>query len=211
MQQIGYAVEAGVDVLQIREHDIAARQLLSLVVDTVRIVRRRNSGCRVVVNDRLDVALAAGADGVHLRGDSPAPHIVRRNTPPGFIIGRSVHSLDEASAVARAVDYLIAGTVWPTPSKKGEAPLLGVAGLAAIARAVDVPVLAVGGVTLERLSDVARQGAAGIAAIGLFMAQGAQSAPGALDDEGAAECRAVGLHAIVREARERFDSLASCF
>jgi thiamine-phosphate diphosphorylase len=90
-------------------------------------------------------------------------------TPPGFLIGRSVHSADEANQVGSDVDYLVVGTVWATPSKPAEHPLLGAEGLAAVVRASDVPVLAIGGVTLERIPQVASAGAAGIAAIGLFM------------------------------------------
>jgi len=121
-----------------------------------------------MVNDRLDVALACGADGVHLRGDSIPAVRARSIAPPGFLIGRSVRDAGEAVAAAPHVNYLIAGTVFPTPSKPGLAGWLGVDGLAGICRAVGAPVLAIGGVSLDRLPEVAGSGAAGVAAIGLF-------------------------------------------
>ena len=162
------AVEAGVDLIQIRERDLEAADLVELVEAIVRIAR--GSSTRVVVNDRLDVALACGASGVHLRADSIAPARARSIAPPGFLIGRSVHRLDEAVEHASEVDYLIAGTVFPTSSKPSAAWLLGVSGLMEMVRAVSVPVLAIGGMTIERVPQIAATGAAGIAGIGLFMA-----------------------------------------
>jgi thiamine-phosphate pyrophosphorylase len=106
---------------------------------------------------------------VHLRGDSLPAHRARRAVPAGFVIGRSVHSAQEAREVAAAggVDYLLLGTVFPSRSKPDAAPL-GEAELARAVAAVSVPVLAIGGIDLERCAAVARTGAAGIAAIGLF-------------------------------------------
>jgi thiamine monophosphate synthase len=95
---------------------------------------------------------------------------VREATPPGFLVGRSVHSVEE-TRLAGTVDYLIAGTMFATESKpeKTGTDLLGVDGLTAIVRATSAPVLAVGGLTLDRVSAVMRTGAAGLAAIGLFL------------------------------------------
>jgi thiamine-phosphate diphosphorylase len=122
-----------------------------------------------VVNDRLDVALACGAGGVHLRSDSISPTAARSIAPEGFLVGRSIHSVAEAEAYASSADYFIAGTVYPTASKPGQPRLLGPAGLAAIVRATSVPVLGIGGVTAGNLDKVVASGAAGIAAIGLFL------------------------------------------
>ena len=132
----------------------------------------QGSTTRVLVNDRLDIALACGAAGVHLRSDSVPPDAVRRAVPAPFVVGVSVHSLVEAIAVAPSVDYIVAGTDWPTPSKPAAATI-GPEGLSRIAAAVGVPVLAIGGVTLDRLAETARTGAAGAAAIGLFMSSSA--------------------------------------
>jgi len=164
---IARAVRAGVDLIQIRERDLDARSLARLVEDAIAVARP--AGARVVVNDRLDVALACGAAGVHLRGDSIPPRAARTLAPPGFLIGRSVHGVAEAAQVAAEVDYLIAGTVFATPSKRPDHPLLGLDGLAAVVRAVHVPVLAIGGITIERLPEVAATGAAGVAGIGMFL------------------------------------------
>ncbi|MGE0449138.1 MAG: thiamine phosphate synthase [Vicinamibacterales bacterium] len=191
LTQVRLAVEAGVDVVQIRERDLDAGRLVRLVAAAVRITR--GSRTRIVVNERVDVALAAGADGVHLRSDSMAAVDVRRCTPPGFLIGRSVHSVDEA-LVAGPVDYLLAGTVWATASKPGRASTIGVSGLRVICAASGVPVLAIGGVDAGGCADAARAGAAGAAAIGAFIAG---------RDPG---CRAASLVDVVQRLRERFDT-----
>jgi thiamine-phosphate pyrophosphorylase len=166
VDQAKWAIKSSVDLIQVRERDLEAADLAALVGDFVRLSRR--SGTRVVVNDRLDVALACGADGVHLRHDSVRAEAVRTMAPPGFLVGRSVHGVAEAED-AGPVDYLIAGTVFPTPSKSLASPVLGLGGLAAIVQAVAVPVLAIGGITRERLDEVAAIGAAGVAGIGLFI------------------------------------------
>lgn len=193
MQQARYAIEARIDVLQIRERDLETAALARLVSAVVEMAR--GSATRVVVNDRLDVALTHGAAGVHLPASSLPPAAVRTIAPKGFIVGRSVHSSSEAAAVSKDVDYLIAGTVWLTESKPEQVDVIGPAGLAAIVRASAVPVLAIGGVTLERLSQVRDSGAAGVAAIGMFMG---------IAQEGG--CRAVPLEQMTRLARAQFDS-----
>ncbi|HWF86384.1 MAG TPA: thiamine phosphate synthase [Vicinamibacterales bacterium] len=164
--QARQAAAAGVDLIQVRERDLEASALAAMVHAIVDAVS--GHATRVVVNDRLDVALACGAHGVHLRTDSIPPSQARPLGPPGFLVGRSVHSAAEAAQVAADVDYLIAGTVFITASKPpGHGPL-GVGGLRAISRSVRVPVLAIGGVTGERIAELGGSGAAGIAAIGLF-------------------------------------------
>lgn len=160
------AAAAGIDLIQIRERDLDASALAAMVTAVLAAVGARAT--RVVVNDRLDVALACGAHGVHLRADSIPPAIARSLIPAGFLIGRSVHGVEEAMQVAADVDYLVAGTMFATTSKPPGHPRLGAAGLRAIVRAVRVPVLAIGGVTGDRIAEVAATGAAGIAAIGLF-------------------------------------------
>ena len=189
--QVKEAVAAGVDLVQIRERGVDAALLAGFVTQAVSAAR--GSDTRIIVNDRLDVARACGADGVHLRADSVPPASVRAIVPPGFLVGRSVHGADEARLVAADVDYVIAGTMYPTPSKPGAGRWLGVDGLAAVAQAVRVPVLAIGGVTIAHLPDVAGAGAAGIAAIGLF-----------LGEEAGGACRSVPLRAIVEAARAAF-------
>lgn len=160
------AFAAGVDLVQVREPWMTARDLAPLVR---RIVADSGgSRTRVVVNDRVDVAMASGAHGVHLKSTSVEPARVRRVVPRGFLIGLSVHSAAEAETAGDLVDYLVAGTVWPTSSKPKDQRLLGVDGLRDVVAAARVPVLAIGGVTVDRVQAVARTGAAGIAAISLF-------------------------------------------
>lgn len=194
VEQARAAVEAGIDLFQIRERDLEASDLLALTSDVVQLTRGTTT--RVVVNDRLDVALAAGADGVHLRADSLPPSGARSMAPAGFLVGRSVHRVDEAVRAAPEVDYVIAGTVFPSQSKPDADPLLGVDGLAAIARAVSVPVLAIGGVSMECIGQIAATGAAGVAAIGLFVGDGAVG-----------NGRAAPLVDLAEAVRRRFDSM----
>jgi thiamine-phosphate diphosphorylase len=162
------AGRAGVDLIQVRERDLADRALVDLVSSVVEAVESTRTS--VVVNDRLDIALAAGAHGVHLRADSLAPAAARGLVPPGFLIGRSVHGEDEARLVEQqgGADYLVFGTVFASRSKPDRAPA-GIDALRRACAAVRLPVLAIGGMTVERAVDVARAGASGIAAIGLFI------------------------------------------
>ena len=164
---IAAAANAGVDLIQIREHDLNDRQLLRLV--DAALGRCSGTATRVLVNDRADIAIAAGAHGVHLRGDSfAAPRV--RALAPSMIIGRSVHTITEAVAAETegGCDYLIAGTVFATPSKPHSHPLLGIDGLRRLCAAVTLPVFAVGGMTIDCAGEVADAGATGIAGMRLF-------------------------------------------
>jgi thiamine-phosphate pyrophosphorylase len=193
--QAQYAIDARVECIQIRERDVEARELVALISDVMRLTRGTHT--RVVVNDRLDVALACRADGVHLRTDSVPVRAARTITPRGFLIGRSVHSQEDAAS-AKDADYLIAGMVWPSASKPKGHPVLGLEGFRSIADAVAIPVLAIGGVTVERVREVAAAGGAGVAAIGLF-----------LDDRGETGCRAGPLSEMADTVRFRFDTSRS--
>jgi thiamine-phosphate diphosphorylase len=150
--------------------------LSRLVRRAVEIVRCTNA--RILVNDRVDVALAAGAHGVHLRGASIAASRVRVVVPEGFVIGRSVHSPAEASRAALdgGLDFLLFGTVFDSASKPG-VRAAGTMTLAATCQAVPLPVLGVGGMIPSRLHDVAVAGAAGFAAIGLFAETSPEQVP----------------------------------
>jgi thiamine-phosphate pyrophosphorylase len=171
VQRVGEAAAAGVDLVQVRERDMEAGALARLVSRCLDAVT--GTRARVLVNDRLDVALATGAHGVHLRGDSMPAARARTLAPIGFLVGRSVHSVDEAVRVTAdgGVDYLLFGAVFATPSKPGHAPA-GVRMLADVAAATSVPVLAVGGITMETAPRLADTGSAGFAAIGWFADEG---------------------------------------
>jgi thiamine-phosphate pyrophosphorylase len=184
VEQARAAVAAGVDLFQLRERDLEAAELAALGRRVVQIAL--GSKTRVVINDRLDIALASGADGVQLRGDSIAVAAARRLAPPGYLVGRSIHRVDEAIAAGDA-DYLVAGTVFATTSKGDLRRVLGAEGLRAITAAASAPVLAIGGMTLENIAEAATAGAAGVAAIGLFATTDSDS-----------------MRAVVEAARFRF-------
>lgn len=165
------AGKAGVDLLQVREPDLDAGELTGLVRELVSATRSFMT--RVVVNDRLDIAVAGGAAGVHLRERSFSCVAARRLSPPGFIVGRSIHGQTPAAAFEQA-DYLIAGTMFPTVSKPG-ADCLGPQGMATIVQvAGGRPVLAIGGIDEHSITTVAASGVSGIAGIGVFVPGGGQ-------------------------------------
>jgi thiamine-phosphate pyrophosphorylase len=174
LEQIRAAVNAGVDWVQIREKDLPGRQALALARAAVSLGEARQSNASVIVNDRLDVALAAGAAGVHLGGESlPAAEVVpwcrAGNAPRGFLIGVSCHNLAEARAAEEAgADYIFFGPVFDTPSKSAFGPPQGLASLAEVCRALAIPTMAIGGVDESNGAECLQAGAAGIAAIRLF-------------------------------------------
>jgi thiamine-phosphate pyrophosphorylase len=162
------ALEAGAPAVQLRAKDRGARDLAELA----RTLRRETSarGALFFVNDRVDVALAVEADGVHLGPEDPPLQAVRRIAPPGFLIGMSTDDPDEAREAERlGADYLGVGTIWPTPSKPDAGASIGPEGLARVARAVSIPVVGIGGVTLDRVPLLRDTGVAGVAVIGAVM------------------------------------------
>jgi len=168
--KIRAAVAAGVDWVQIREKDLSGRELLELAQKAVAA----RSAARVLVNDRLDVALAAGAAGVHLGRESLGARDVvlwcrGGKAPAEFLVGVSCHSLEEARAAESAgAGYIFFGPVFDTPSKRAMGAPQGAARLREICRSVAIPVLAIGGVSEENAAECIRAGAAGIAAIRRF-------------------------------------------
>jgi thiamine-phosphate pyrophosphorylase len=165
---IAHAIAAGVDWVQIREKDLPARRLLALAETAVREARQHGT-TRVVVNDRLDVALAAHAHGVHLGKRSMPVDLVRRLAPPEFLVGVSCHSLAEAVAAEKAgADYLLLGPIFATPSKLQYGVPLGLATLREVTLQVSIPVFALGGITADRAAACRENGAAGIAGIRVF-------------------------------------------
>jgi thiamine-phosphate pyrophosphorylase len=175
LEKMESAANGGVDWIQIREKDFSGRELAAL---TAGALRRVPKCCRILVNDRLDVALACGAGGVHL-GEASLPvadakRLAREKIPGAdFLIGASVHSLESAQAAEHAgADYLIFGPVYETPSKLALGQPQGVEQLGKICRGVSIPVLAIGGITAQNARDCVEVGASGIAAIRLFQDAG---------------------------------------
>lgn len=162
------AARAGAGMIQIRERHLDDRSLVQFAREVIEAVRP--CGTRVLVNDRTDIAIASGADGVHLKSDGPPVVDVRRIAPDGFLVGRSVHHAAEARAVEEAggCDYLFFGTVFRSASKPDDHPLAGLDGLSAVCSSVTLPVIAIGGISVARVPELRAAGAAGIAAISLF-------------------------------------------
>ncbi len=162
------AVDAEVPLFQIREKSLPARVLYELVARAAEIAR--GSKTRLLVNDRSDIARAAGADGVHLTTQSLPAAVVRNIFGAEFLIGVSTHSLDEAHAArVGGADFVVFGPVFETESKRAYGEPQGLDKLAEVARALgEFPVVAIGGITLDNVDECFQAGARGIAAIRLL-------------------------------------------
>jgi len=162
------AARAGLTDVMIREKDMAGRPLLALVQGT--LAHARPAGVRVIVNDRLDVALAAGADGVHLGVAGIPVAEARRFAGPGLSLGASTHNLPELHAAQEGgADYATFGPVFATASKAAYGPPVGVEALREAVRASTIPVLALGGITADSARALGGAGIAGVAAIGALL------------------------------------------
>jgi len=159
------AVAAKIDLIQIREKQLSAKFLYEL--STRAADTTKGTATKLLVNDRADIAAAAGADGVHLASLSLPPSIVRRTFGADFLIGASTHSLEQVAAAARSgADFVVFGPVFDTLSKRQYGEPLGLAELKKVTSAVaPFPVLALGGVAMNNVADCIHAGAAGIAAI----------------------------------------------
>ncbi len=165
LEVLSRAFEAGVRAIQIREKDLGGRELLSLASS----IRSSIPGARLFVNDRVDVALAASADGVHL-GQQGIPVRAVRERFRDILIGASTHSLDEAlRAEEEGADFVTFGPVFYTPSKVPYGPPLGVERLKKVTERVGIPVFAIGGIKRENVKEVIDAGAHGVALISAIM------------------------------------------
>jgi thiamine-phosphate pyrophosphorylase len=163
LARVRAALDGGVDVLQLRCKELEALPYLRLAERIARLAR--DAGVLFIVNDRADVALAVGADGVHL-GQQDLPVEWARRIVPGRIVGRSSHEpADAERAIAEAASYFAVGPVWETPTKPGRRA----AGLSYVrevaARAIGIPWFAIGGITLDNVNEVLEAGAARIAVV----------------------------------------------
>jgi thiamine-phosphate pyrophosphorylase len=161
-------VAATIDLLQIREKNLSANVLYQLSTSAAAITK--GSATKLLVNDRSDIAFAAGADGVHLTTHSLRAEVVRRTFGDEFLIGVSTHSLTEASVARRnGADFIVFGPVFETPSKGEYGEPVGLANLAQVASELSpFPVLALGGLKMDNVADCIEAGAAGVAAISMF-------------------------------------------
>ncbi|MBK9170980.1 MAG: thiamine phosphate synthase [Bryobacterales bacterium] len=164
---VASAAQAGIERIQIREKDLDAKALCALVTRILDSVR--GTAARILVNDRLDVALACGAHGVHLPSRSVPPSELRRICPPDFLIGVSCHSPEDvAAAESEGADFTVLGPIFYTESKQGMGAPLGIDTLRRAAKSASIPVLALGGITAMTIPLCLEAGAAGIAGISLF-------------------------------------------
>jgi thiamine-phosphate pyrophosphorylase len=163
---VSQAVDGGVNVVQLREKDLPSRELYDLATTVHAVVRGR---ALLLVNDRLDVALACGADGVQLPEAGLPVAVAHKISGEACIVGRSVHNADAAIEAERdGADLVIAGNVFETVSKPGAAAR-GLDFIHEVSDAVRAPVIAVGGVDVSNVCEVIRAGADGVAVIGAIM------------------------------------------
>jgi thiamine-phosphate pyrophosphorylase len=159
----GWLVDGGARILQLRMKGATAAAMLAVLDELRPLCKRRE--IQLIVNDRLDVALAGGADGVHLGQDDLPLAAARKIAPDGFVIGVSTHTLAQAqAAIAGGASYLGFGPCFPTATKENPDPVVGLEQLAEVCR-LAAPVVAIGGITVERAREVARAGAAAAAII----------------------------------------------
>jgi len=150
--------------VQLREKDLSSRQLFELALRLRNLTREH--GARLLINDRIDIALAVGADGVHIGAGSLPVAEVRRLLGPGQLIGYSAHDLDEAlRAESAGADFVTFGPVYPTPSKLKYGEPVGLSKLAAAVGALSIPVYALGGVKKNSIAEVMARGCRGVALI----------------------------------------------
>jgi len=165
-EKVRAAFAAGVDYVQVREKDLPGGRLARLVEDVATLPEK--AACRLLVNERLDIAMTCGADGVHLPSDSLPLEAVRARAGANWLAGISCHAEQDVERAARGgASYVLLGPVFATPSKPAGPPL-GIPRLREICRRSPVPVFALGGVTRENAGACVQAGAAGIAGIRLF-------------------------------------------
>ncbi|GAB3353613.1 thiamine phosphate synthase [Modestobacter lapidis] len=164
LDAVAAAVSAGAPVVQVRAKDCTDRVLHDFARRVVEICAPAGATC--LVNDRVDVALAVGADGTHLGAEDLPLDAARRVAGPGHLLGGTARDPERAAAlVAQGADYLGVGPAWPTTTKTGLPDALGAARIGAVAAAVAVPVIAIGGVTADRVAELVAVGAAGVAVV----------------------------------------------
>ncbi len=164
LSMVRAALAGGADVIQLRDKTLSGRDLYALAQDMAALVRA--SQATFIVNDRLDIALAAGADGVHLGQDDLPVAAARSLSPPSFIIGASVGSVEEGLAAERdGADYIALSPVFSTPTKDDAGPGHGLEVLCGLRAAVKIPVIAIGGINSGNVRDVVEAGADGVAVI----------------------------------------------
>ena len=161
LQQI---VNAAAPAIQLRERDLSARELVTLAREVQAVTA--SHGAQLLINDRIDVALALGGVGVHLRSNSLPVSVARQILGPRRLLGMSVHSVEEGlSAQSQGADYIVLGPVYETPTKQMYGPPLGIHTLEKACGLIRIPIFGIGGVTAARAREMRRAGAFGAAVI----------------------------------------------
>ena len=168
-EQVARLCEGGARLVQLREKRLSPREFYAEAVEALRVAR--SFGARLIINDRADVALAVGADGVHVGQDDMPPGAVRALLGVGAFVGFSTHGVGQAIEAARLpVDYIAIGPAFATSSKENPDPVVGLEGVRRVREAVPgVPLVAIGGVTAENARSVLEAGADSVAVIGALL------------------------------------------
>ncbi len=165
---IEYALMGGVNAVQLREKDLGIRELLDFAYKLRELTARY--GAKLFINDRVDIALAVNADGVHLRASSMPAYAARKVAGENFLIGVSTHSLEDAiEAEQDGADFVVLGPIYETPSKLKYGKPLGIKVLREVKDRISIPVYAIGGIKANRVTEVLREGAYGIACISAIL------------------------------------------
>lgn len=165
---ISQVVDAGVRMVQIREKDLDTRPLVDLVQDLMPLIKRRQG--KVFINDRIDLAMALNADGVHLRSDSLPLPLARRVFGHEKLIGISTHSVEEVrKAEGEGANFIVLGPIFETPSKRRFGPPLGLHTLETACRTSRLPIFAIGGLNPTHVPSVLAAGAYGVAVISAIL------------------------------------------
>jgi thiamine-phosphate pyrophosphorylase len=177
LEQVKALLAGGARMIQIRDKNMSSRELFGTVEGCQALMR--DHGAKLIVNDRVDIAMALGADGVHLGQDDLPPTEARKLLSPGTIIGFSTHSVEQAiEAMKLPVDYIAAGPIFQTLSKSDSEPVIGLAGLEKIREAIgDLPLVAIGGINLNNCRDVFSAGADSVAMISALVSQPSRITP----------------------------------
>jgi thiamine-phosphate pyrophosphorylase len=173
-EQVRRLNAGGATFVQLREKHLSPRAFYREAEDALRVAR--SLGVRLIINDRVDIALALSADGVHLGQDDLPPAAAREILGEQAIIGFSTHSVEQASIAARLpVDYLAIGPIFPTLSKENPDPVVGLEGLRRVREVTgEIPLVAIGGIRPENIEDVLKAGADSVAVINLLLTRPAE-------------------------------------
>ena len=168
-EQVELLSLGGASLIQLREKRMPAKEFYEQAKAAVAVAAQR--GVQLIINDRVDVALAAGAHGVHLGQDDMPPDAARKLLGPDAVIGYSTHNIEQAiTATKLPIDYLAVGPIFATTTKSDTSPVLGLDRLSAVRQAIGAfPLVAIGGITLENARDVIAAGADSVAVISALL------------------------------------------